>query len=150
MSGLIGKVDHFIRDIMLKKLNDKNSNFIASVIKFAIVGIINNAIYYIVYLIVDLCGIHYMLSNIIAFTVSVFNAYYWNNRFVFASKDKRPFLKTFLKTYISYASTGIVLSNLLLYVWVEVLFVPQLVAPLINLFITVPINFVVNKLWAFK
>ena len=55
-----------------------------------------------------------------------------------------------MKTYLSYASTGIVLSNILLYVFVDLIGISKAVAPFINLLITVPLNFVLNKSWAFR
>ena len=93
---------------------------------------------------------HYTPANIIGFTVSVFNSYYWNNKYVFKDEGGRVWWKTFIKTYISYAGTGIILSNILLYLWIDVLGISKVVAPLINLIITVPINFVVNKFWAYR
>ena len=118
--------------------------------KFGLVGVLNNAICYVTYLLLIRVGIHYTLANFLGFSVSVFNSYYWNNIYVFISKVKRVWWKTFVKTYISYAGTGIVLSNLLLILWIEVLGISRIIAPLINLFITIPINFLVNKLWAYK
>ncbi len=119
-------------------------------IKFGIVGVINNAIYYAVYLILIKLNMHYVAANIIAFTVSVFNSYYWNNKYVFKTEEKRTWWKTFAKTYISYAGTGILLSNALLILWVEVCGISELIAPLIDLVITVPINFLINKYWAYR
>ena len=64
--------------------------------------------------------------------------------------EKRSWLPTLIKTFIAYGSTGIVLASVLLYVWVDILHISEYVAPLINLVITIPLNFVLNKLWAFK
>jgi putative flippase GtrA len=55
-----------------------------------------------------------------------------------------------LKTYLSYAATGLVLANILLYVFVDVLGIHKSVAPFISLLITVPLNFILNKYWAFR
>lgn len=118
--------------------------------KFGIVGLTNNAISYIIYLILIWLGMHYTPANIVGFTVSVFNSYFWNNKYVFETEGQRIWWKTFLKTYISYAGTGIVLSNILLYLWIDILGISSVIAPLINLVITVPINFLVNKFWAYR
>lgn len=59
-------------------------------------------------------------------------------------------MRTFLKTYISYAGTGFVLSNILLILWVETCNILEIIAPLINLCVTTPINFFINKYWAYK
>ena len=119
-------------------------------VKFGVVGLINNAISYVIYIILIMVGIHYTLASIIGFTVSVLNSYYWNNKYVFKEEGSRIWWKTLIKTYISYAGTGIVLNNFLLFVWIDMLGISAMVAPLINLVITVPINFIMNKFWAYR
>lgn len=59
---------------------------------------------------------------------------------IIISNGRSPWWKTFLKTYISYAGTGIVLSNILLAIWIEVFGISKVIAPLINLMVTIPIN----------
>ena len=135
-----------------------NKNNIANVdrldllqfIKFGLVGLSNSLISIVIYWGLVYFGVHYVPANIIGFTVSVVNSYYWNNKYVFATSDKRVWWKTFIKTYISYAVTGILLSNVLLYLWVDICKVSRFIAPLINIIIIVPVNFLCNKLWAYK
>ena len=120
-------------------------------IKFGLVGVSNNLISYGSYVLLVSIGMHYVPSNIIGFSISVFNAFYWNNKYVFSdSKGSRVWWKTLIKTYISYAGTGIILSNILLAVWVELFQVPKIIAPIISLMVTIPINFLTNKYWAYK
>mgnify|MGYP002704035864 CR=1 FL=1 len=92
------------------------------------------------------------VANIIAFVISVFVSFMLNSRFVFTLEEgqNRSFWKSLLKSYLSYGFTGIILNNILAYVWVVMLGIPKLVAPLISLVIAIPINFLMNKLWAFK
>lgn len=121
-------------------------------IKFGIVGVSNTLISYVIYVLLVYLGMHYLAANIIGFIVSVFNAYYWNNRFVFKEQEgeHRIWWKTLIKTFMSYAGTGLVLSNVLLIVLVEWLEMSEIIAPIIILLITVPLNFIMNKYWAFK
>lgn len=121
-------------------------------IKFGIVGISNTLISYVVYVVLVGVHINYLLASIAGFIVSVLNSYYWNNKYVFKKQEdeQRTWWKTLIKTFVSYAGTGLILSNILLVIWVEWIKVPQIVAPLINLLITVPLNFIINKFWAFK
>jgi putative flippase GtrA len=139
-----------IYKILRIELREEAWNGLVQFVKFGIVGLMNNVISYMIYLILVSLGMHYTPANIIGFTVSVFNSYYWNNKYVFASNDSRVWWKTFIKTYISYAGTGIILSNIMLFIWIDGLGVSTIIAPLINLVITVPINFLVNKLWAYR
>lgn len=128
----------------------KKKLYMLQFLKFGLVGVLNTVIAYVVYLFFIMVGIHYMFSNLIGFTVSVINSYYWNSRYVFKVDGQRAWWKTLAKTYISYAGTGIVLSSLLLFLWVDVFGIMEEVAPLLNLLFTVPINFVVNKFWAYQ
>jgi putative flippase GtrA len=122
-------------------------------IKFGIVGVSNTLISLGVYWICFyLLHMHYQLSNLIAFVISVTNAYYWNSRYVFKSGVKRTVrehIKAYIKAFLSYGSTYL-LSAALLYLWVERLNVSEGIAPLINLLVTIPLNFILNKKWAFR
>ena len=92
----------------------------------------------------------YFVASVLSFVLSVLWSYFWNNRFVFKQDSKkRSFWKSLFKTYLSYAFTGIILGNILLYVWVALLDIPKTLAPLLSLVITVPLNFLLNKYWAF-
>lgn len=121
-------------------------------IKFGIVGLSNTLISYVIYVALVHLGMHYIGANIIGFLVSVLNAYYWNNKYVFKEQDgeQRIWWKALGKTFMSYAGTGLILSNVLLVLWVDLLDISEIVAPIINLLITVPLNFIMNKYWAFR
>ena len=135
-------------------MNDKYRNWIPSLIqfvKFGIVGLSNTLISYVVYVAGVRFGMHYLLASILGFVISVLNSFYWNNTYVFGQgKEERNLLKTLLKTFMAYAFTGLVLANILLYIWVDILGISEYLGPLINLVVTVPLNFVINKLWAFR
>ena len=126
-------------------------------IKFGMVGVTNTLLSYginvgVLYLLRDKAlAYDYVIANIVAFLLSVLWSFYWNNRLVFDSKQGwNNILKALLKTYISYGVTGIILNNIMSFIWIHVLGVSKLIAPLINLVFSVPINFLLNKYWAFK
>ncbi len=122
-------------------------------IEFCMVGISNTFISYVVYLVLVILDIHYLFAGIIGFIASVINAFYWNNKYVFArdnTESKPSLIYTFVKTFLSYAATGLVLSNALLVLWIEVIHIPHWLAPIISLFITIPLNFILSKFWTFN
>ena len=129
-------------------------------VKFGVVGVTNTVISYTLnVLVLFACAkLHiferydYILGNTIAFLLSVLWSFYWNSRYVFGLEEgeKRAPWKALLKTYISYGFTGIILSNILSYVWIRVFGISKYLAPLINLVVSIPVNFLMNKLWAFK
>lgn len=139
---------------MKKEQSDKLVQFI----KFGIVGVSNTLISYVLNIIVLLLmrplavDWDFVVGNAVAFLLSVLWSFYWNNRFVFTIQEgqKRNVWRALLKTYIAYGFTGIVLNNVLGWLWISVLHISKYIAPLINIIISVPINFVINKMWAFK
>ncbi len=131
-------------------------------VKFGLVGVFNTVFSYSINaLMILLCqrlgilveGKNYIyLANAVAWVVSVFASFLLNRKFVFELKEgqERSFLRSLLKCYASYFTTGIVLNSLLLKLWVDICGISEFVAPVINLVASIPINFVLNKLWAFK
>lgn len=129
-------------------------------IKFGIVGVSNTIIGYLIYVIslkiLRSLGLFPDIDLYIAqfsmFVLSVAWSFYWNNKMVFKQKDgeQRNIFAALIKTYISYAFTSLILSEILLYLWCNLLEVNEYIAPIINLLITVPLNFFIQKFWAFK
>jgi putative flippase GtrA len=138
----------------MKELIEKyfNKATIIQFIKFGIVGLSNTVIAYITYVILVYIGLYYIFANIIAFIISVLNSFYWNNKYVFKNnaKSKLDIFKSLIKTFISYAFSGIVIGNLLLFIFVDILHISKYIAPFFGLVISVPLNFILNKLWAFR
>ncbi|MBQ1173054.1 MAG: GtrA family protein [Lachnospiraceae bacterium] len=149
---LVFILDFFIRKVFRISLSDEQWDAFLQFIKFGIVGVSNTLIHYFTYLLCIFAGCHYLIASVIGFMVSVINAFYWNNKYVFVKKENstRSLWQAFLKTFLSYAGTGLVLENVLLVIWVRILHVPESIAPLVTLLITIPINFILNKFWAFK
>jgi len=129
----------------------KEQRSLLQFVKFCIVGasntLVNLAVYYLIVLINREL---YLAAYVIAWLVSVLNAFYWNNRFVFAdgNNDWRSVGIKLVKTYISYGTT-MLLSTVLLHFEVEVWGISEFTAPIINVAIMTPLNFIINKYWAF-
>ena len=54
-----------------------------------------------------------------------------------------------MKTYLAYGGTAI-LSTVLLWFEVDIMKLSDVIMPLINLLLTIPLNYIINKYWAFK
>ena len=122
-------------------------------IKFCLVGLSNTVVSWLIYSVLVYVGLHYLIANVIAFLLGVLNSFFWNNKYVFkpsGDQQKRDTWNTLIKTYISYSFTGLILNNILLYFFVDILHISAYIAPLLGLVITVPLNFIMNKKWAFK
>ena len=116
-------------------------------IKFCIVGLSNTAIGLGTYYLFLWLGFHYMIANVLSWLISVFNAFYWNNKYVF--KSSTTWLKSLFRTYISYG-VSFLAGAVVLYGLVEWCGISDVVAPLLVLIVTIPLNFVLNKFWTFK
>lgn len=156
MDKLWNIIEKMMRLVLVRilhiKISDEAWDKLFQFVKFGVVGLSNTLISYVVYVVFVALGIHYLVASLVGFFASVINAYYWNNKYVFQSEqgEQRVWWKAFLKTVASYAGTGLVLNNILLILWVEVAGLPEMLGPIVNLFITIPLNFLLNKYWAFK
>lgn len=128
----------------------KFKNIITQFIKFGIVGAINTVLSYIITnLSFYALHLHAQLSNIIAFIITVFISFILNGKYVFKA-EKQNFWKSLIKVYASYSITGLFLTAILIHIEEEVFGIPHYIATLMNLVITIPLNFILNKFWAYK
>lgn len=143
--------------IIKKDLTDKKRQTFKEFLQFGLVGVSNTIISYLLYvvtlLLVSKSGVKfdYIIANIVSWLLSVLWSFYWNNKFVFKKEEgeKRNIWAALFKTYVSYGFTGLILNNILSVLWVSVLHISKMLVPIINLVISIPINFFMNKLWAF-
>lgn len=150
----------FFFNFIKKEITDSQIDAFLQFVKFGIVGVSNTIISYVLYA-MSLFGFQkasffgqydYLVAQIIAFVLSVLWSFYWNNKMVFVLEDgnQRSIWKALLKTYVSYSFTGLFLNSILLILWVKIIGISEFVAPIINLLVSVPLNFIINKFWAFK
>lgn len=161
----------------------KKISFGLQFMKFCVVGLSNTFICEGIYVVLLFFGVHYLAANIIGNLISILNAYYWSNKYVFkeAGDEKRVWWKTLLKTYATYGFSMVLSAGLLVF-WLELVRLSKYVGPVldilermgvtallagmgivlgrqilaeilaaaINLVITIPINYVINKYWAYR
>lgn len=118
-------------------------------IKFGLVGVSNTLISLGIYYIMVWLDYHYLVANIVGFIVSVANSFVWNSKFVFKKKQENSRVKSLVKMTCSYGFT-FVLSNFLMFLQIDICGISKYIAPFIGLLITIPVNFLLNKIWVFK
>ena len=158
MDALLEAMVRKVLKVIVKTPDDRMTETAVQFIKFGIVGVSNTLISYVINIAVLFLLQPYQLfwdyiaGNIISFLLSVLWSFYWNNRMVFTLEEgkHRSVWKALLKAYIAYGFTGIILNNILSWLWITVVGISKYIAPLINLIVSVPLNFVINKLWTFK
>ncbi len=138
----------FFMRLIGRELSEEQWRGFMQFFRFCLVGLSNTAISLIVYYVFVLINRDlYIAGNAVGFVVSVLNSYFWNSRFVFDKRDERA--KTIIKTFIAYGS-NLAIGTALLYLLVDIWGLSELLAPLLNLIVTIPLNYVLNKFWVMK
>ncbi len=121
-------------------------------IKYLIIGVLTTAINYVVFVIfVNAIKIDMHASNIIAWIVSVIFAYFTNKLFVFESKSFE--IKVMIKEIFAFGAARIfslLLEEVILYVFVNLLSMNQLIIKLIANIIVIIVNYILSKFIIFK
>lgn len=121
-------------------------------VKFVFVGVVNAVIMLAVYyLFVWINSEWYLLGNVAGWIASVANAYLLNQKLTFKDKaqTQHDAVLRLVKSYLSYGMT-FCLSTALLWLEVNVLSWSVLICPVLNILITTPLNFLLNKFWTFS
>ena len=117
-------------------------------IKFGFVGASNTLISFAIYYALVYININYIIANILGYIISSVWGYLLNKRWVF-KESKEKTTNSVIKYYIVYGSSFFI-NILCMYIWVDVLNISKIIAPILTMVITVPYNFIFNKVWAFK
>ncbi|WP_257346786.1 GtrA family protein [Pseudalkalibacillus decolorationis] len=110
-------------------------------IRFIVVGIINTINYYITYLLLhEILEINYMVAHIIGFLISLIISFFLNSYFTF---KVRPTLSKFLQFPLTQLF-NIAVSSFFVYLFVEHFRIDSTIAPILSIFITVPLTFIIT------
>lgn len=137
--------------VKYKKLLVQYRQEFLRIIKFFVVGVSNTIVSYITYAVCIYFGMHYLLANAIGFLSGTTNAFFWNRKFVFtqAGTTVHPLI-VYFKTLTAYAVMGIGVNSILSYLLIDVFSISKYLAPIGIALITVPGNYVMNRLWAMR
>lgn len=124
----------------------------SEIINYLIVGVLTTLVSIIIYgLFTKLFHVNYMVSNIISWIGSVSFAYITNKKFVFKSKcdnEKDVFIEIY--QFFKYRVFSLVIDILLMYLFVEVFSIDDMIAKVIVQFIVIALNYIFSKLFVFK
>lgn len=110
-------------------------------IRFILVGIINTFNYYICYLFLhSILEINYMIAHVSGFSISLVISFFLNSYFTFKVK---PTLSKFLQFPVTQLF-NIAVSSFFVYLFVEHLRIDSTIAPVLSIFITVPLTFIIT------
>lgn len=132
----------------MQKLKELISQFV----KFGLVGAVNTILTLVIQWAFLALGFHYLIGNTVSFLITVILAYILNNIFAFREKDGTIVwsFRAFIKVFLSYSITGLGVTSIGLWFWNDILNINPNISPILNLFVTIPMNFVLNKYWAYR
>ena len=131
---------------MIKKIIDKLLN--KGTFLYLVFGVLCTLLNIITYKICTMFNIYYIVSNIIAWLISVIFAFYTNKYFVFEKKEK-----TTLKEFINFISSRLFTGGLdlsLMYTTVSLLCFDDFIMKILINIIVIILNYVLSKLFVFK
>jgi putative flippase GtrA len=111
------------------------------IVRFALVGVLNTATYYCLYLLFGLF-LPYLAAHVVAFILSMIGSFFLNCYFTFRTK---PTWRKFILFPLSNA-TNFVVTSVGLYVLVQFFGINQRIAPLLAASVAIPITFLVAQL----
>lgn len=118
-------------------------------VKFSLIGCINTVISLgTYYTLTVMFHVYYQYANLAGFLLGTLNGYILNKCWTFRSKSISN-LKSAVKFYFSYLMTY-TLSVLLLRIEIEYFEISSAIAPILNICITLPINYLLSKIWVFR
>lgn len=117
-------------------------------IKFGLVGVLNTAINWIIFILLNSLGVYYIISNIISYSLSTLNSYIWNSKWVFKYNGDNIKETTF--KFIILNIIGLILNTCILYILVDILGLSKIIGLIITTGIVMILNYFINKLWVFS
>ena len=124
----------------------------SEIINYLIVGFLTTLVSIIIYFtFTKIIHINYMISNIISWVGSVLFAYITNKKFVFKStcETKKQVIKEIYQ-FFNYRILSLIIDILLMYVFVELINVDDMISKIIVQIIVIILNYVFSKLFVFK
>lgn len=116
--------------------------------KFGLVGILNTLVSLIIYYFLVFLNLNYIIANIIGYFLSSVMGYFLNKVWVFNAK-RQKIISSSIRYYIVYG-ISLVINVSSMYLWVNILYISKIVAPVLTMFLTVPFNYIFNKIWTFN
>lgn len=128
----------------IKNLFHANIQFI----RYGFIGVAGLVIDFgIFYLFIKYLGIHYQIANVVAFFGSSSHNFILNAFFNFKKKDK--LLVRYLK-YLSIGITGVIASAIMLFLFVEIIGLIEIISKIITIFVVTIAQFILNRRFTFE
>lgn len=133
-----------MRNDIILKLYSKFRNLIL----YGIIGSCSSGLDFLLYtLFVEVFGWHYILSNCISVLAGITTSFTLNRNYNFKIKDKT---RQRFAIFLTIGLCGMMVSNLILYLCVDILNWNKIVSKLLSIVLVVVFQFILNKYITFK
>lgn len=117
-------------------------------ILYGIIGSLSSGLDFLIYtLLVEYVGVQYLFSNCISVLGGITTSFILNRNYNFKVKDhaKRRF-----SIFLTVGLCGLVMSNIILYLCIDVWSMNKLISKLLSIVLVVLFQFLINKYFTFK
>ena len=133
---------------MLNKLLNLYKKY-KEIINYLIFGVLTTLISIVTFAIfTKVFHIDYLISNVLSWIIAVLFAYITNKIYVFESKSKKNIKE--ITSFFFFRIISLVMEMIILYVFVDILHIDDLVTKIIAQIIVIVSNYVFSKVFVFK
>ena len=133
---------------MLNKLLNLYKKY-KEIINYLIFGVLTTLISIVTYAIfTKVFHIDYLISNVLSWIIAVLFAYITNKIYVFESKSKKNIKE--ITSFFFFRIISLVMEMIILYVFVDILHIDDLVTKIIAQIIVIVSNYVFSKVFVFN
>jgi putative flippase GtrA len=125
-----------------------NSAATRQFIKFAIIGVSNTVLDFIIFSGLHWLGLNYLVANVISFSTAVLNSYYWNRRWTFRSQNTN--WRAEMVKFIAVSIIGLVGNEAILWTLVSRGSWTPVMGKIAATAVVLIWNFIANRLWTFR
>lgn len=114
---------------------------------YGVIGCCSSTLDFLIYSLLLRIGLHYLAANGISVLTGITSSFLFNRRYNFKVKDhaKRRFV-----IFLNVGLCGMVLSNIILYICIDLLAINKLISKLLSIVLVVGFQFIINKYVTFK
>ena len=133
---------------MLNKLLNLYKKY-KEIINYLIFGVLTTLISIVTYAIfTKVFHIDYLISNVLSWIIAVLFAYITNKIYVFESKSKKNIKE--ITSFFFFRVVSLIIEMIILYIFVDILHVDDLVTKIIAQIIVIVSNYVFSKVFVFN
>lgn len=132
---------------MMKKLCPNN---IRKISKYLLFGILTTLINILVYSLCIKITIHYLLSNYIAFIISVIFAYITNKKWVFNDLRKKKLIRNEFTNFLGCRIFTLIVESIILYIFISLLGLNKYGVKILTNIVVIVLNYILSEFIVFQ